>query len=438
MCDLIDLNSPDAERSLGPTKLASPLIPVPKNVESSDETNLLVITEKQSESEGNNPFDRVLHETVEYVSKKGDPFEMMLQRALKSKKQRNTDLRMQSVTFADDFTPKSKKRHFKMINKTLDGPFFEDKLDMYNGNEKMEIKKEIDSLDMRKTDVCDNVTVKLLCCKDNDENICVSKQNAKIIITSAESLESSILNQSAMNDALLETVSKSEKDNDELFLEKDILLKEFALPNDNIKSRSLSQGAGRSPTILSCLNRRSQSVTDNKKISQYDYSNIPSVLEKGFLESKYNEQSIFSTLSNVSSITKLSSVSSSVFSIDTMNHAFLDSNSLKESQEEINTTENPMEMKSKQYDLSDLAEKLDKLKCTMNAINSTSSKIENESNIMKEKNEQITDDKLIDVEVFLPENSSKEYNKSSSSTASLDSVFTVRFLSYTHNCMFKL
>lgn len=441
MCDLIDLNSPDAKRSLDPTKLASPLIPVPKNVESNDETNSLV-TEKRSESEGNNPFDRVLHETVEYISKKGDPFEVMLQRALKSKKKRDTDLRTQSVNFADDFTPKCKKRHFKMMNKTLDGSLLENKLDMYNENKKVEIKKEIDSLDVRNTDVCDNMTVRFLSYKDNDENTCISKQSDKVIVTSAESLESSILNQSAMNDTLLETVSKSKKD-DISFLEKDTLLKEFIIPNNNVKSRSLSQGTGRSPTILSCLNRRSQSVTDNKEILQNDCSNIPSVLNKGFLESKYNEQSIFSTLSNVSSITKLSSISissSSIFSVDTMNHAFLDSNSLKESQEKISTTENSMEMKSKQYDLSDLSEKLDKLKCAMNAINSTSNKIEDGFNFMEEKNEQITSDKLIDVDVFLPENSSKEYNKSSNSTASLDSVFTVRFLFliHTHIIAFKI
>lgn len=437
MCDLIDLNSPDTKRSLDPMKLASPLIPVPENVESNDETNSLVITEKRSESEGNNPFDRVLHETVEYVSKKGDPFEVMLQRALKSKKKRNTDLRTQSVNFADDFTPKCKKRHFKMINKTLDGSLLENKLDMYNENEKVEIRKEIDSLDMRNTDICDNMTVKFLSYKDNDENTCISKQNDKVIVTSAESLESSILNQSTMNDTLLETVSKSKKD-DISVLDKDTLLTEFILPNNNVKLRSLSQGAGRSPTILPCLNRRSQSVADNKEILQNDCSDIPSVLNKGFLESKYNEQSIFSNLSNVSSIAKLSSISisSSVFSVDTMNQAYLDSNLLKESQEKISTTENPMEMKSKQYDLSDLAEKLDKLKCTMNAINSTSNKIEDGFNFMEEKNKQITNDKLIDVDIFLPENSSKEYNNSSNSTASLDSVFTVRFLflslSYTH------
>ncbi|XP_070153122.1 putative leucine-rich repeat-containing protein DDB_G0290503 [Polyergus mexicanus] len=429
MCDLIDLNSPDAKGSLDPKRLASPLIPAPKSIESNGKTDSLMITEKRNESDGNNPFDRVLHETVEYVSKKDDPFEVMLQRALKSKTKGNVDLRARSVNFADDFTPRSKKRYFKTRNKTLDGSLLEDKLDMFVGDKKFEERKEIDNLDVRNADVCDNnMTVESSFYKNNDENIFVPKQNDKIVVTNPESLELSILNQSAMNDTLLETVPKSKKDdNTSFFPEKDTLYKEFILlPSNNLKWRSLSQGAGRSPTTLSCLNRRSQSVTDDeKKILQNDYNIVPSFLDKGFLESKYNEQSIFSTLSNVSSIAKLSSISisSSVLSLDTMNHAFLDSNSLKASQENINTSENSLEMKSKQYNLSDLAERLEKLKCTMNGTISISNKIKAESNFTKEE-KQITNDKLIDVDVFLPEeNSSKERNKSSSSVTSLESVF---------------
>ncbi|XP_072757693.1 uncharacterized protein [Anoplolepis gracilipes] len=431
MCDLIDLNSPDAKGSLDRTKLASPLIPAPKNVESNCETNSLVITERRSESEGNNPFDRVLHETVEYVSKKGDPFEVMLQRALKSKK-RNVDLRVQSVNFADDFSPKYRKRHCKINkrNKTLDGSLFENKLDISNDNKKVEAKRETDSLDVRNAHVCDNnMTVKPLSYKDNNEKTFISIQNGKIGVNDSESLESSILNQSAMNDTLLETVPKSKKEDDILFLlNKDTLLKEFLHPlHQNHKSRSLSQGAGNSPTILSYLNRRSQSVTDDeKKILQNNCSNVPSLLDKGFLESKYNEQSVLSTLSNVSSIAKLSSISisSSALSIDNLNHAFLDSNSLKASQEKINTTGSPVEIKSNQYDLSDIAERLEKLKRVMNETVSIANK-EDEFNFTKEEIKQITNDKLIDVDVFLPkENSSKEYNKTSSSTASSDSVFT--------------
>lgn len=415
MSDLIDLNSPDAKGSRNPTKLASPLIPAPKNVEFNDETNSLMITGKR-ENEGNNPFDRVLHETVEYVSRKGDPFEVMLQQALKPKRQRNIDLKVRSVNFADDFTPKSKKRYLKTRNKTLDGSLLESKLysDISSEAQKVEIKIETANLDMKNANVCDN---------DMTENTSMVKHNQKIFVTSPE-LESSILNQSAMNDTLLETVPKSIKDDDvSVFLEKDILFKGFSLSLNNLKSRSLSQGAVKSPKLY--LNKRSLSVTDDQeKISQSDYSVASSFLDKAFLQSKQNEQSVFSSLSNVSSITKLSSLSiSSSLSIDTMNHAFLDSNSLKMSQEKINTTENSMEIK--QYDLSDLAERLNKLRCTMNEAISTLN-IETEFNFMKEEEKQMTNDKLIDVDVFLPEqNSSKECNKSSASTVSSDSsVFT--------------
>ncbi|XP_050453341.1 putative uncharacterized protein DDB_G0282133 [Cataglyphis hispanica] len=429
MCDLIDLNSPDAKGSLDPTKLASPLIPAPKSVESNGEINSLMITEKRRESDGNNPFDRVLHETVEYATKKDDPFEMMLQRALKSKRKGNIDLRARSVNFADDFTPKSKKRYLKTRNKTLDGSLLENKLDVSNGDNKVEMRKETDSFNMRNIDVCDNnMIIEPLSYKDNDESISMPKQSNKIVVN-PESLELSILNQSAMNDTLLETVPKFQKDdNIPFFLEKDTLFKEFILlPNNNLK-RSLSQGTGRSPT-LSYLNRRSQSVTnDEKKISQNDYNIAPSFLDKGFFESRCNEQSVFSTLSNVSSIAKLnsiSSISSSVLSVDTMNHAFLDSNSLKASQEKINTSDNSVEMKSKQYNFSDLAERLEKLKCAMNGTINISNKIDAESDFIKEENKQTTNDKLIDVDVFLPEeNTSKERNKSSSSATSLESVFT--------------
>ncbi|XP_029167296.1 uncharacterized protein LOC114937818 isoform X2 [Nylanderia fulva] len=408
MCDLIDLNSPDAKGSRNPTKLASPLIPAPKNAESNSETNSLMITEKR-ENEGNNPFDTVLHETAEYVSKKGDPFEVMLQRALKFKRKRATDLKVRSVNFADDFTPKSKKRYLKMRNKTLDGSLLETKLysDISSNDQKVKIKIETVDFDAENAGVCDN---------NATENTSMVKQCQKTLITGPE-LELSILNQSAMNDTLLESVSKSIKDDDIA----DTLFKEFGLSSNNLKLRSLSQGAGRSPTILSCLNKRSLSVTDDqKKCSQSDSSAL-SLLDKAFLQSKQDEQSIFSSLSNVSSITKLSSIS--ISSIDTMNHAFLDSNSLKLSQEKINTTENSMEIKSK-YDLSDLAERLDKLRCTMNEAICTSNITETESNFMKEEKKQISNDKLIDVDVFLPEqNSSKECNKSSTSTVSSDSVF---------------
>jgi len=177
-------------------------------------------------------------------------------------------------------------------------------------------------------------------------------------------------------------------------------------------------------------NKRSQSVTDGqRKISQSDNSTMSSFLNRGFLESRQSEQSVFSSLSNISSITKLTSasLSSSVLSNDAMNHAFLDDGSSKTSQEKMSTTESSMEIKLRQYDLSDLAERLNKLKCTMNTTNVLSI-MEDDSNSMKEENiKQITNNKLIDVDVFVPEQN-KEFNRSSSSTCSSDSVFVVRHL----------
>lgn len=417
MCDLIDLNSPDTRGALKPARLVSPLIPAPKN-DVECETGAESATKKR-EGDGNNPFDRVLHETVEYVSKKGDPFEMMLQRALRSKDWRN----VQSVEFTDDFTPRRKKRYVKTMNKTLDvfdESLLKSKLSLFDGD-KRETKLKIDSVDIdaRSPDICDAM-----------DNVSVIKQEHKISVAGSDSLELSILNQSAMNDVLLEVSSfpKFQVDGKESsFLEQGFSfpsnVKPLVLPNIQ---RSLSQGAGNSPTELQCLFRRSQSVTDSQRNSTTDNSTISSFLDRGFLESKLSEQSVFSSLSNVSSITKLNSasLSSSVLSNDVMNHAFLNNGSLKTSQEKMSATDNSMEMKSKQYNLSDLVERFNKLKYTMNDTTNISSVTKDDCNSTEEENnKQTTDNKLIDVDVFVPE-LNKEFNRSSSSTCSSDSVFT--------------
>lgn len=423
MCDLIDLNSPDVRGVLEPAKLASPLIPAPKGVEGDNGTGSELATEKR-EGEGNNPFDRVLNETAEYVSKKGDPFEVMLQRALRSKDRRN----VQPVDFTDDFTPRRKKRYLKM-NKTLDmlDESFEGRFGLF-ARDKKEAK-----IERRSADVCDS---------DTADNASVAKQERKISVVGPDSLELSILNQSAMNDTLLEVFPKS-KENGKVspFLEKEkvtsfeepVFTSSINLKPPNIQ-RSLSQETGKSPIELLCSYRRSQSVTDGqRKISQSDSSTMSSFLNRGFLDSRQSERSVFSSLSNVSSITKLTSasLSSSVMSNDPMNHAFLDSGSLKTSLEKISATESPIEIKLKQYDLSDLEERLNKLKCTMNDT-SISSITEDDSNSTKEENnKRITNNKLIDVDIFVPEQN-KVFNKSTSSTCSSDSVFTVRYFMLLH------
>lgn len=423
MCDLIDLNSPDVRGALEPAKLASPLIPAPKSVECDNGTGSDLAIAKR-EGDGNNPFDRVLHETAEYVSKKGDPFEVMLQRALRSKDRRN----VQPVDFTDDFTPRRKKRYLKM-NKTLDmldESLFEGRFGLF-ARDKKEAKIETgsDDINARNSDICDS----------DADNASVAKQEHKIFVVGSDLLELSILNQSAMNDTLLEVFPKS-KENSEVspFLEKDASFEGLFFPsNINLKlniQRSLSQGAGKSPTELLCSYRRSQSVTDGqRKILPSDNSTMSSFLDRGFLESRQSERSVFSSLSNVSSITKLTaaSLSSSIQSNDPMNHAFLDDGLLKTSQEKISAIESPMEMKLKEYDLSDLAERLNKLKCTINDTTSISSITEDDSNSMKKENKRTMNNKLIDVDVFVPEQN-KAFNKSSSSSCSTDSVFTVRYL----------
>lgn len=418
MCDLIDLNSPDVRGTLEPAKLASPLIPAPKNIECDDDTDSAT---GKHEGNVNNPFDQVLHETAEYISKKGDPFEVMLQRALRSKDWKKT----QSVDFTDDFTPRRKKRYLKTMNKTLDvldDSLLESRFGLFE-RDKKEVKIKMgNDIDARNTDIC------------AADNAFVVNKEHKITVDGPDSLELSILNQSAMNDTLLEVFPK-ENGRVSPFLDKDASFEGLIFPS-NIKhlklsniQRSLSQGAGKSPTGLLCLNRRSQSVTDGqRKTSQNITSNstISSFLDRGFLESKLSEQSVFSSLSNVSSITKLTSasLSSSVLSNNAMNNAFLDNGSLKTSQEKM--SESSMEIKPKQYDLSDLAERLNKLRYTMNDTANISSITKDNSNSMKEENKWIRNSKLIDVDVFVPDKN-KEFNKSSSSTCSSDSVFTVRY-----------
>ncbi|XP_018374920.1 PREDICTED: uncharacterized protein LOC108768813 isoform X2 [Trachymyrmex cornetzi] len=422
MCDLIDLNSPDVRGALEPARLASPLIPAPKSIECNNGTGLGSMTEKR-EGDGNNPFDRVLHETVEYVSKKGDPFEVMLQRALRSKSLRNA----QSVDFTDDFTPR-KKRYFKTMNKTLgmlDESLFKSRFGLFTGDKKeAKIKTRSVGIGARNADVCDS---------DAADSVSLSKQEHKISVVASDSLELSILNQSAMNDTLLEGFPKSkETDKVSPFLEKDMAFEESVFPS-NVKhlklldtQRSLSQGSGKSPTGLLYKNRRSQSVIeDQRKVLQSDNSTMSSFLDRGFVESR-SEQSVSSSLSNISSITKLTSasLSSSILSNDPMNHAFLDNSSLKMGQDKMSTTESSMEMKLKQYDLSDLTDRFNKLKCIMNNTTNISSITEEDSNSMKEENiKRTANNKLIDVDVFVPEQN-KEFNRSSSSTCSSDSVFT--------------
>lgn len=430
MCDLIDLNSPTVKRSL-----ASPLIPTPKNVEldESEQSPNRLITEKRT-SPGSNPFDKALHETAEYISKKGDPFEVMLQRALKCKSKKNADLR--ALNFMDDFTPKRKKKYLKMMNKTLDDSLTGDSMDLFNNERGYMAKLEKGAInpDANNADIVYN---------DNtaEGNNIIPKQSHDIFIMDKNLLESSILNQLATS-TLLETDCKR-KENSEIpvFIEENTLPEKFTLPTSmslkplHFRHSSVQEDRESLEKLLYLDHKRSKSTTNvSRKASQGDSSAVSSFLDRGFLESRQSERSVFSTLSNVSSIARLNSISNISSSVNaTMNHAFLDSSSLKTSHEKINTTVDSAEITATRYGFSDLIDKFNRLKCTIHKTSSvphTKERTDESDSIKEESNERITNDKLIDIDVFPPElNFSKEDNKSTISTGSSDSVFTVRFFS---------
>ncbi|XP_032667577.1 dentin sialophosphoprotein-like isoform X4 [Odontomachus brunneus] len=370
MCDLIDLNSPDVKGLIN-SKLSSPLIPVPGNIES-DEQASSSITEK-CESLGSNPFDNVLHETAEYVKKKGDPFEVMLQRALKHKSNKSTKLEAESVIFKDDFTPKRRKKFLKKMNKTLDESLIEDRFGSIDGEKKEK-------------------TVNLV----TSNTIC----------------------------------------NNNVAREKDSLFNEFVLPKNSTRKsyfdlhHSLSQNR-KSLTESQSLDKRSQSMTDTLRISSQSDSTMLSCLNTGFLKSSQSQQSVFTDSSDVSSMARSDSVSTSnllpILPNSIVNHcAFLDNDSMKMNNERINTAENSTEMKSIQYNLSDLTERRTLSYAINRTANTSSFKEEiSQSNSMKgEDGKPTMDNKLIDIDIFfLEQSSNKEHNKSTNSTNSSDSVF---------------
>lgn len=427
MCDLIDLNSPGVTEVSDP-KLTSPLIPIPRDAGSDMEGERIdpSVTRERRESSGSNPFDKVLHETTEYVQRKGDPFEVMLQRALKSEGRRRANPRR---NFLDDFTPRRRRRYLKAINKTLDeSPILADEVHFFGADKKVD-------------DACDNAAT----IDDTNRPIVDEEKILKDRIPDVNTLESSILSQTAMNDTLLEENFKSkEKDATLALLKEDALFKEFIYPASASLGaldlqRSLSQGDGKLPDKLQCPSKRCRSVADNSRRQhlQSDSSTVSFLLDKGFVqtESKHSEQSVFSNLSNVSSITKLSSIlqtsslSSLVSPNDTMNNAFLEGSLSRASGER---TENSTELKPMRYDVSDLVERFNKLKCAINGtagVRNKTEEMDESSSVKKEEydDEEITNDKLIDVDVFVPESSfSREHDKSTTSTNSSDSVFIVR------------
>lgn len=87
-------------------KLPSPLIPVPSDDKTTDkqQVSTLVLTEDGMDD---NPFDKALHDAAEYTRKKDDPFEAVLEKALNPEDNVKGDKSFSS-------TPRSKKNRKKI------------------------------------------------------------------------------------------------------------------------------------------------------------------------------------------------------------------------------------------------------------------------------------------------------------------------------------
>ncbi|XP_047352764.1 rho GTPase-activating protein gacU-like isoform X3 [Vespa velutina] len=352
MCDLIDLDN-STGTSLN-TKLASPLIPVPSNIEQRnlniccDRNNTLIIEKR--ESLGNNPFDMLLHKAIEYVNKEEDPFEIVYEKALKG-----TDIAVlenKSINIIDDL--KSTYTQF--------------------------------SCELKEGKVLD----------ESFSNPDLKKSTAEI-----KSLNSSILNHSAMNDTLYETNYNREENEIKCMVQHKVPLHIQETERDmknlipiNIKSiqmRSYSQG----DIIHECkqlLKYRSNSATETLKTDRININdtedNYSSLV---FCDTKLNER-VNSTMNKVS-------VSSG--------------------------TSLPITPAQKQIDISVLAQKLNELKLKTSELQ-VSQKDNNESDNQHINTRAIfdVDDKLLDIDVCLPEITfSKLSNNNTNSDASSDSNF---------------
>ncbi|KOX69978.1 hypothetical protein WN51_04493 [Melipona quadrifasciata] len=436
MCDLIDLDSPDKKDTLS-SRLASPLIPVPTDVTSynnntrinTNESSSLIIGKRDSLE--NNPFDMVLHKTTEYIQKKDDPFEITLEKALTVKCERNASSRSSSLDLPNNQVLKEKKNGQKLkMNKTLDEILINDELNLRNiiNNE----KSTKTAIDKSNSDPSNNLPT-----------------------IDVQDLDLSILNQSVMNDTLFEESNKHNKNEIQSTLQNEMLVPNVTLQVPKFK-RSFSQGETlpdmkilENPYQISLA--KSLRTVSNSGVSMSSLSS-PDMMNEGFFKSDIGS-SVYSNLSNISSIPKVSPVSSIIspslmLSNGTMNRTFLESCSFEKS-ENTKLTESKdhnEETKSvatknlkilKKTSLSDLTDRFNKLKarvsevhisesCTNNKDELTcSSSSDIKQSVTVEKNETCdVNNKLIDVDVFMPDNnSSKEHCKSSSSNMSSDSVF---------------
>ncbi|XP_076162459.1 uncharacterized protein LOC143144197 isoform X2 [Ptiloglossa arizonensis] len=472
MCDLIDLNSPDRKGLLS-SQLASPLIPVPTDMACSNCNNHIndpssLVTGKRSSFE-NNPFDMVLHKTTEYIQKKDDPFEVTLEKALRSKCKKHTSIRTYSCDFKNDSILKEKKYTRKLkINRTLDESLINEELNQKNvSNDKIPNGSII--VDSNNTNVLDDDVI------TNNINLSFSKNTNNIPTINIQENELSILNQSVMDDTLFEAVQELSKEQMKSISQNKISInmEKDKLNTDQISTvtvlkipklqRSLSQGEKILPKKSKYLNQTSlvePSQTNFGSSNSISSLHSLDLLNEGFLNSLCSKDSVFSSLSNISSITRLNSISSTshssmILSDGTINRTFLDTGSFEKSDntkliekmdsvKETNSvlpisrysitsvTDVSNKTKSPVYDLADQFNKLrDKFHVSENSTNEKNEIISEFSDNIKqcvaviEKNEECnTNNRLIDIDICTSDmNCSEEHHEKSISDTSSDSVF---------------
>ncbi|XP_012288700.1 formin-J [Orussus abietinus] len=348
MSDLIDLSSPDSKNS-GILKLASPLIPTPTvstNDEGSVSSNLETVGKLNSLE--NNPFDKVFHETAEYISKKNDPFEIVLEKVLKSKEE-CVNSKAHFMKFKDDFTPK-RTRHSDILkmNKTLDDSLIELVPNSSSSRKYGFTLSENESLvhDLNNTSLLSENYQ-----KSELSNFLLREgfKPPNIMICPPSPIDLSILNNSAMNDSLMES-SRNTSEEDQIkyliaqrvsIIEKGTNKSEYLAKTNDFKKhklwRSLSHGDKLSPKAKIPFKQRTQSIVESLKVGKPDSESSlsnPSILSDdpfntAFLMRQMSNSSVGTGLSSISSISRLNSDSSwfksslSVFSDGTMNQAFL-------------------------------------------------------------------------------------------------------------------
>ena len=453
MCDLIDLNSPDRKGFLS-SRLASPLIPAPTDTTCSNYNKRTNETSSQMlgkrDSLENNPFDMVLHKTTEYIQKKDDPFEVTLEKALRPKYKRNASLRTCSFDFSDDYILKHKKRNHKLkMNKTLDDSLINEEL---NGRDTLPKQISNDSMQV-------NFSTSSNDFKSDNVNFSFSTNSPNIRVIDVQDVNSSILSQSILNDTLFDGGKELNKEQMKAFSENDMSIRTDAgrinqIPMSDMYlkipklRRSFSQGEAISPKRSQHLNQISliePSRTGSRSSNSISSSSLD-LLNRGFWKSRSSGNSVFSSLSNVSAITKLNSVSSMasssmMMSDGTINRSFLEScssdasDNAKPGENTDFTRERNVVSNGTRSSISDLSHRFNKLKRKASELqNSEKEGNEVTANFSNDVKECVTvmkmdvecdiNDKLIDVDVFTPEmNFTKEHCKNSISDTSSDSVF---------------